>query len=269
VTRFDPVPPPPDGLRAALATARRRRLRVAGTTTGATAAGMLLAVVLLAPSATQTLVQEPAPERPATGTDVDRRPTTSPAPVPGQGGGPATADGRVGVPGGASAPPPSSAPRARRSTPPAVRYAAPALDRQENVVTVPDCRVSGDRAQPVDLCTGTAANPMEDGVIQLYAEVCSTRTERTTLHLPGRNDVDLSVRRAGEEVWRWSEWHPDGGSPHVLQLETGACVTWELRWTVVDRTGRPLPAGDYTLRTTFLAEELAGRDVASARFTVE
>ena len=268
MTRFAPVDPPPDGLRAAFAAARRRRLRAAGTTTGAAGAGLLLAVVLLAPSATQTLVQEPAPERPAGGSAASPRPDATVAVAPRPRGPALAEDGSIGVPGAEAAPPRRPTPRAPGEPRPRDGYAPAPLERQENVVTVPDCSVSGDRETPVGLCTGTAANPVEQGAVQLYAEVCSTRTASTTLHLPGRNDVDLSVTRDGEELWRWSEWHPDGGPPHVLTLETGTCITWTLRWTVVDRTGRPLPAGDYTLRTTFLAEELAGRDVASARFTV-
>ena len=45
---------------------------------------------------------------------------------------------------------------------------------------------------------------------------------------------------------------------YTLSLPTGQCTQWTIDWTGVDGSGRRLAPGDYTLTTSFLADELSG-----------
>lgn len=274
---FPYVAPPEDGLHRALADARSRRLRSAGLSSTAAAAALCTVAVLMGGAGTQSLVQQPAPEQPA----MSRV-------VPGGGDGAATTPNRArpetrtpgsrpGVPGATpgtaslAANPLGAAagPVSRTSTSTRPRYAAGPVERfDNNGVTAPDtsCNLTGDAQDTTALCTYAYVTGTP---YQLQAQVCSTRTGLTLLHYPGRNEVDLAVHDSkGKQVWRWSRWHPDSPSPHTLGLSAGSCTTWSFSWTGVDAAGHALPKGDYTLRATFLADELADRRISTGEFTI-
>lgn len=267
------VGPPEDGLRLALATARHRRLRAAGTTTSLTAAALSVAVLALGAPGSQTLLQQPAPQRPAVSTIVQGEDGVAPearTDGPGHLSNPAGAAAHAGDP----RPTPSPAPTAEGAVAQPVRpggqgsrYAAGPLTKQENYLGIPSCPVSTSTQSTMTLCPSTMVNDYGTS-LGLYADVCSTRTSPTTLHFPGRNEVDFAITRQGDTVWRWADWHPDGGAPHSRVLETGACTSWTFGWTLVDAQGKRLPKGTYTLRTTFLAEELGGPMVLGTSFTI-
>lgn len=265
------VAPPADGLRLAMASARRRRLRTASATTTTTAAALSVALLALGSPPTQTLIQQPAPERPAV-RGVVEEPAPAQTPYPQVLSAPGSA--RVVLASPAGAPPASPAERSfgvtggGQAQGDGPRYVAGPLKRDDNYLTVPRCTVPASTDEAMSLCTATSVYDSGDRRVELSAEVCSTRTTPTTLHFPGRNEVDFAVVRLGDEHWRWSAWHPDGGAPHTLVLETGACTSWTFLWTVVDAQGKPLPRGSYRLRTTFLADELAEQRVVTTSFDV-
>lgn len=281
---FAYVAPPVDGLRQALADARSRRLRTAGLSSATAGTALVAVLAMLGGTGTQSLVQQPAPEQPA---------VTQLVPVPAEDQG--TTQNRAGTVSGSTQRTTSSRTRpsvtqvlardttdriqprglagpGTRSTKP---YAAGAVVRNDNGVYLPQdpsCNVTGKAEDATTLCPaayvyGPSTPP--SAPYQLYGEVCSTRTGTTTLHYAARNEVDLTVvSKAGTVVWRWSQWHPDGGSPHTIGVVTGGCSSWTYDWTAVDSTGRALPKGDYSLRVTFLATELGGRPPSSHPFTI-
>lgn len=271
------VAPPADGLRQALADARGRRLRSAGLASTAAAGALLTVAVLTGGAGTQSLVQEPAPEQPAVNRIVPGGPEAPPREDPGISPAARGSAPRRGAAATAVLTPPLTAPGPSDGPGPVSRtsarspsgYAAGPVERfDNNGVTAPDtrCNLTGDAQDATALCTYAAVSGAPR---QLQAQVCSTRTGLTLLHYAGRNEVDLAVHDAkGVEVWRWSRWHPDRASPHTLGLSAGSCTTWSLDWAGVDATGRALPKGDYTLRATFLADELADRRTSTTEFTL-
>lgn len=266
---FAHVAPSADGLFAAMEVARRRRLRTAGTASSLTAATLSVVAVLWGSPGTQTLLQTPAPERPAVSTILEGpRPVPSPAPsgARSDGSGAHARFGGVAFAGASASEAPGTADEGTQVTDTVrgSRYAAGPLTRQEDTIGVPTCTFSSPEQAATRLCPYTAAQGTSP--VQLYAELCSPQPNRSVLHFTGRNDLDFAIYRGTTQVWRWSQWHPDGGAPHTLALDTGECIIWMLNWTGVDAHGAPLPAGRYTLRTTFLARELSGRNALNYEF---
>lgn len=272
---FTPISSPQDGLQLAFASARSRRLRTASTTTTLVATTLSVVALALGAPGSHTLLQEPVPERPAVVTDVEHPPAPSPRPnhlagsvslaqitsIAGHRPSTTAATTTSPQPAGQSAPVTRMGPR----------YEAGQINRQENglsSVPTPECTVTGRTEDATSLCPSAWVTNYAGAPVQLVADICSTRTSNTVLHYTGRNDVDFEILHKGKSVWRWSDWHRDGGSPHALAVATGSCVQWTFDWTKVDGTGAPLPAGDYMFRTTFLAAELGGRNVASYAFTL-
>lgn len=274
---FPYVAPPADGLHQAMADARGRRLRSAGLTSTAAAGALFTLAVLVGGSGTQSLVQQPAPEQPAVNQVVPGGRDAPSRAIPNDGTAARASAGRQGpatsvltAPSTAQVTPAGAGPVSRTSTRSQSGYAAGPVERfDNNGFTAPDtgCNLTGDAQDATALCTyAWVSGPP----YQLQGQVCSTRTGLTLLHYAGRNEVDLAVHDAkGVEVWRWSRWHPDTASPHTLGLSAGSCTTWSLDWTAVDATGRALPKGDYTLRATFLADELADRRTSTTEFTLD
>ena len=275
---FTYVAPPEDGLRQAMVHARARRLRTAGFSTSTLLAAFALLAAIAGGQGTQSLIEQPAPEQPAITTVV-------PGPVT-QDGGTSNSVGAttftttqsrsVAGSGGTTGTTPSGATggSAETSAPAQVKpYVAGPINTGSSVyVPSTECHVTGNPEDATTLCPSSYVYGQYQSptpyLFQLYADVCSTRAGITTLHFPGRNEVDLAVYSGTTEVWRWSRWHPDGGSAHSVSLATEDCTTWTFDWTGVDAHGMRLPKGDYTLRASFLATELTGRSTPSVTFTV-
>jgi hypothetical protein len=279
---FPYVAPPADGLRLAMADARGRRYRSAGLSSATVGTALVAVLALLGGTGTQSLVQQPAPEQPAVtqlvpGPDGDRtsrQNTVGAVTAPGVRHRAQTGQGSVtqvllhNTTGGEA----STSGSGQAAGKP---YAAGRLTRNDNGVYVPQdpsCNVTGKAEDATTLCPaayvyGPYSPPTAP--YQLNGQVCSTRTGTTTLHYAGRNEVDMTVvSKTGKVVWRWSQWHPDGGIAHTLGISTGACSSWTYDWTGVDASGQALPKGDYSLTVTFLAAELSGRNRSTYAFTI-
>ena len=285
MTDFPYVAPPEDGLRRAMADARGRRYRKAGLSTSTVAAVLAVAAAIAGGQGTQSLIQQPAPEQPAVtrlvpdGEGPEGTSETRPNQVGSVAGFAGTsaasrtttrgadAGTSAAAPGGSSSDPAKAAGTAARKP-----YSPGAIKRSESTVYLPSdpgCNVTGRTEDATALCPYASAGPGNAaGTYQFYGEVGSTRTSTTSLHFAGRNEVDFAVYKGAQEVWRWSSWHPDGGVPHTLIIAAGDYCTWSFEWTGVDFTGKRLPAGTYTMRVEFLADELAKRSTLDYDFAV-
>jgi hypothetical protein len=103
---------------------------------------------------------------------------------------------------------------------------------------------------------------------QLDAYLCSSSTDPYTLHYPHAHEVDLAVLSGTRVVWRWSDFHRDGGPAHTGRLDSGRCTHWWVPYSAVDAQGRTLPKGDYVVRATFLAREVS-EPVVDGAFTLD
>lgn len=273
------VAPPQDGLSRAFADARARRLRKASLSTTSVAAVLSSLALLAGGQGTQSLVQQPAPEQPAVARLLPDR--AAPSPATGQPNRAAgvqlfgtTQRGSVRAVGG----PGTAAQRATGDRPTTDRHTGArtngptywpgSISRADNqagfIPTDTACAVPSRPGEPPQLCTAAyVMSTSNTGPYELQAQVCSSRTGLTLLHYPGRNEVDLSVTRGTSELWRWSRWHPDDPAAHTIGVEANSCTTWTFSWTGVDAQGRRLPKGEYTLRATFLADELTQQRVAT------
>jgi hypothetical protein len=286
VNDFPYVAPPPDGLQRAFTDARGRRFRKAGLSTSTVAAGLAVLALVAGGQGTQSLVQQPSPQQPAVSQLVpdDGREQLPSVPRPNQGqnvqvfgthqqrstsasGG--QSDGSQ-LGGSASAPlrDQHAAPRSAGRP-----YVAGPMARQDNYGTYlpdPNCPLPRADTQTAELCSyayyGTQSGPAP---YRLQGEVCSTGRSLALLHFTGRNEVDMAVTTAkGKEVWRWSTWHPDRAYAHTISVDGGHCTEWVFDWTGVSSQGAKLPKGEYTLRVTFLAAELAQQRVRTTALTI-
>ncbi len=278
---FPYVAPPADGLRQAMAAARGRRVRTASLSSTAAATALFVAVAVLGGQSTQSLIQQPAPEQPAVTrlvpgptTAIDEATRNTVSAVTSNSAAPPTGNGGLlGVPPLVSGDHnPVEGPDAQEPSQVTGKpYAAGKISRSDGQVylpTDPRCNVTGKTEDATTLCPSTTAYASGTGSYNLYADVCSTRTDTSLLHFEGRNEVDFTIRRGTKQVWRWSRWHPEVEQPHTIAVDTGVCSQWSLLWTGVDASGQKLPKGDYTLQTTFLANELQGRSVLTYTFTI-
>lgn len=275
MSEFPYVGPPQHGLHEALSTARHRRLRKAGVSSGASALTLVLVAVLLGQTGRQTLVQQPTPEVPAitTITTIDNTPSGTAKPntvAPGQ-----FASGSTGTT--ASTPttglatlvlsPTGSTSRGAVRGPGAgvagPSYKAGRITRSESF-NIPTCAIPSSAAT---FCTSSQVTSTSAAHASLYADVCSADTNTRTLHYATANEVDFTIVKGNQEVWRWSRFHPPAGDAHILSVGTGMCTTWTFDWTRVDNLGNTVPAGDYTLRTTYACTEFA-RQVDTYDFTL-
>jgi hypothetical protein len=285
VNGFPHVAPPPDGLHRAFADARSRRLRSAGISTSTVAAGLAVLALVAGGQGTQSLVQQPSPEQPAVSRLVpDGKERLPSVPRPNQGQSvqvygthqQRTTQATGSSPRGAQQGPVASVPLRdrhagpRSASPP---YVAGPIARQDNYGTYfPDtsCPLPRADTQTAQLCAA-ARYGIQSGSspYQLQGEVCSAGTSLALLHFAGRNEVDMAITTSkGQEVWRWSTWHPDRAYAHTISVDGGSCTEWLFDWTGVSATGTKLPKGDYTLRVTFLAAELAQQRVRTTQLTI-
>jgi hypothetical protein len=271
---FVPVAPPADGLRLAFVAARRRRNRKAGATG---AAGLLAAVALLASTGgagDRTLLQEPLPPSSTHGMDllpgVDEQPAapqttsapaaTTPADVasaPRAGGTvavvPLTRSAQQGTttPSGAGV-------RASKAKP----VSGPMSRSTGFFYTGGDlmCPARKQQEQQRGLCTDVFATQTTSGTMSITAEVCNVGTNPEFLSYETARETDVSVQRAGLDVWRWSLGRSFAETPHNLAVSPQQCVRWTTAWSLVDAHGVKVKAGSYQLVADMDADQVAGPD---------
>jgi hypothetical protein len=270
---FVPVAPPADGLRLAFVAARRRRNRKAGA---AGTAGVLAAVALLASTGgggERTLLQqEPLP--PSSGVLTGNgEPSAAPthtsgpaanAPVDGalgqsSGGLVVAAGANVPADGHEAAPTTDRRMRTQRTAP----VSGP-MTRGSNILyTGSDltCPARKQQERQRGLCTDIyASSSSSTGTMSMTAEICNVGTATEVLNYATARELDLSVRRAGLEVWRWSVGRHFANSPHDLTVGAQECINWTTTWAQVDSRGMRVKAGSYDVVADFDADEVAGPD---------
>jgi hypothetical protein len=270
---FVPVAPPADGLRLAFVAARRRRQRKAGATG---AAGLLAAVAFLASTGgagDRTLLQEPLPPASTsglgvvTGTERSAAPTTSSAPS-------ATAEvGNAGAPSRATAPVDHAGRPGTRDTAggtsrggfraQGTRAVSGPMNRGSGYLyTGGDvtCPARKQQERQRGLCTDVYAGPSSANKMNITAEICNVGTATELLSFDTARELDLTVRHAGIEVWRWSLGRHFAQTPHNITVGTQQCITWTTTWEQVDSHGIRVKAGNYEIVAAFDATEVAGPD---------
>lgn len=269
---FAPVAPPADGLRLAFVAARRRRNLKAG----AVGAAGLLAVVAFLASAVgageRTLMQEPLPPSSTRGlgvltdTGMPSAPSTSPPTAVPSGEVTGRPRLQVQVPGTATV----DAKDDKTTTPSRARLSAP----NQQPVSGPMRRTSallytgGDVTCPARkqqerqraLCTDVYAGSDTDGNMSLTAEICNVGTATELLSYGTARELDLAVRRAGTQVWRWSLGRNFSATRHDLTVGAQECIVWTTTWRLVDSQGRRVQAGDYEVVADLDAEQVSTAD---------
>jgi hypothetical protein len=269
---FVPVAPPADGLRLAFVAARRRRNTKAGA---AGASGLLAAMLVLATaggSGDRTLLQEPLP--PAHGglgvvTGVAPAPAQTPALVRPAGDPRApvlVASDRRAEP--LAAAPARPAPLGQgngrgRVQAAGLRTGSGPMSRDYSYSTGGGDLICPARKQQQGergLCADLSAYQPSPGVTRVTAEICNYDTSAATLTYETARELDVTVRRGGKEVWRWSAGRSFEATPHALTLPVGECLMWSTDWTQSDHRGEPVAKGSYDVGVDFDAEQLPTAD---------
>jgi hypothetical protein len=273
---FVPVAPPADGLRLAFVTARRRRNTKAGATG---AAGLLAAVVLLASTGgagNRTLLQEPLPPASTTGLEL----------LPGGGlpsAAPSAPAAAVSVVDVGSAPGVGTGASGARLTPGTRQEPAGGPDQASRggfrtastkTVSGPMTRgysygyTNGDLICPArkqqegarGLCTDVTAYASSPGIQTITAEICNVGASTERLSYSTARELDITVRHAGLDIWRWSLGRHFDATAHELSLGVGECLAWSTNWSQVDAQGVPVKGGSYVVAAEFDADQVAGPD---------
>lgn len=271
---FVPVAPPADGLRLAFVAARRRRNRKAGA---AGAVGLLAAVALLASTGgtgNRTLMQEPVP--PASTSGLDVLPGADASAAPSTPTDVTTSDGAVlAAPGSGAGAPLASAPQSNGGGTAAASGSGTRVYAQSaKPVSGPMRRSTGllytgtDLVCPArkqqerqgGLCTDVFASQSGTNTMSITAEICNVGTATELLSFDTARELDLSIRKGSQEVWRWSLGRQFAATPHELTVGTQECMVWTTDWAQVDAHGVPVKAGDYSLVADLDADEVAGPD---------
>jgi hypothetical protein len=108
-----------------------------------------------------------------------------------------------------------------------------------------------------DVYAGTSSTPNH---MSIQAEICNVGTATELLSYATARELDLTVRRAGLEVWRWSLGRHFANTEHELTVGAQECITWTTDWARVDSHGVPVKAGSYEVVADFDADEVAGPD---------
>lgn len=269
LVEITPLAPAPDGLGEAFRAARRRRLRSLGAASSVGAGVLVVLVFLVGTGGQMTLVQEreplppaaPGPSHPVGGGSDDEQATEARA--SGQPGSQLTPQpGRSGGDRDVSA---GSAPAKAQRT----LLSAP-VTRNDTGVPVPDPRCAVDangNAHNATVCPSVMVRQADKG-FSLYADLCSTGAQPTTLHYTSTHEVDFVVYRGQRAVWRWSQTHTAGPWVHELSLEPGRCRGWANEWPGVDNQGEDLPRGGYRLVAEFAAAEASEHPTWETDFTI-
>jgi hypothetical protein len=275
---FVPVAPPADGLRLAFVAARRRRNRKAGTTG---AAGLLAAVALITSTggaADRTLLQqEPLPPSSTSGLGVltgTGEPTAAPTTTA-----PPAATSQVDVAAasrtGRQAEPSGGTARSGSGNDASTSSGRSVRTQGTKAVSGPMTRSSGylytggdvmcparkQQERQRGLCTDVfASGPSSAGTMTIQAEICNVGTATELLSYATARELDLTVRRSGLEVWRWSLGRHFEDTAHDLTVRAQECITWSTNWRQVDSHGVRVKAGSYSVVADFDADEVAGPD---------
>lgn len=259
------VPPPADGLAGAFREAAARRRRKAATTGGVGVLGAAVVFATLTGGTGQVLTQEeplpPAQER----TVVELLPVEpAPSPPAGTVSAPRTrANAPAPVTGTSAAP---SAPVARPA-PSRVVSVGPADPRyRPGPMTRTSSAVGLGCASVVGLCSSVYETPGDDP--RLSIDLCNTTADTERIDFARRDEVDITVTRAGSTLWRWSTGRPRVRDPHQVPLRAGDCLTWRTPYARVDQSGAALPAGTYTVTAVIDSAELGDDATATSTFTV-
>lgn len=288
MTEIRLVPPPHDGLAEAFRTAAARRRKKAATTGGAGLTAAALVFVALTGGSNQVLTQEPAP--PARGPQLVELVPVAPAPaadttseVVDDSTSQERADARrpasARSPRVAATPDPGSAVAARPrvvANPPAPaatpssRYRTSPVTRQDRQVDIPyenfGCVVESS-SRNGRLCSQVRLyNSGDTSILDLY--LCNSTTSDKRLTFPRKDDVDYTVLRGNEVMWRWSVDHPSMASPHDVVVYTGTCTVWSTKYPKVDQAGRALPKGAYALRGSIDSVDAGLAATAVGQFTI-
>jgi hypothetical protein len=273
---FVPVAPPADGLRLAFVAARRRRNTKAGAVG---TASLLAAVAVLASTGgtgDRTLLQEPLP--PASTSHLGGLTGNETAPAPTATAMPTTSDvvsdpavasgtgfaarttsvGRVQS-GGTSGEASRGGLRAAGAKPisaPMTRNSGSLYTGQGDLM----CPARKQQEQQRGLCTDISAYQPTTGRYSITAEICNLGAATETLSYATARELDLTVRRSGIEVWRWSLGRHFAATAHQLLIGGGTCVQWSTSWAQVDSHGVPVKAGSYSVVADFDADEVAAPD---------
>ncbi|MBK5307172.1 MAG: hypothetical protein JJD92_10835 [Frankiaceae bacterium] len=271
---FVPVAPSADGLRLAFVAARRRR----NTKAGASGAAGLLALMLVLASTggggDRTLLQEPLPPATTSGGSLGivggTEPSTAASPPPAAAANAAPVTGQRSLAAGgltpATGPVAPSDPSAGGSSSGRVQA------ESTGPITSPMTRnyswgyTNGDLVCPARkqqegarFCVAVQAFS-SGGTTTLSADICNVSTTAEVLSYETAREIDISLRQAGEDVWRWSAGRHFADTAHSVALPVGECLTWSTPWREVDAKGAPVPAGNYSVVAEFDAQQLPTAD---------
>jgi hypothetical protein len=270
---FVSVAPPADGLRLAFAAARRRRntkARAAG------AAGLLAVVVALTSiggDGNRTLLQQPLPPAsvgldgisgvvPPTAASRPARSDRAPASLPGlrQSTSQLSMVALLDRPAAPAGMDHSGSGRVHESRLPT--GSGPMSRNYEYRVGGADltCPARKQQGGPRGLCTNVSAQSSSAGQTRISAGICNVGTASESLTYETARELDLSVRRGGREIWRWSTGRRFATTPHDLALPVGQCLSWTTTWAQVDGHGTPVGKGSYELAVDFDAAEVPAPD---------
>jgi hypothetical protein len=111
------------------------------------------------------------------------------------------------------------------------------------------------------LCTDLSAmNNSSRKTMTINAQICNVGTATEVLSYATARELDVTVRRAGLDVWRWSLGRQFEEKPHDVAVRAQECIIWTTEWALVDSHGVRVKAGSYEVVADFDAAEVAGPD---------
>ena len=273
---FVPVAPPADGLRLAFVAARRRRNTKAGA---AGTAGLLAAVALFASTGgagDRALMQEPLPPSSTTGLGIVEGagdPTAAPdsdaattaqtetAPLTAAGTG-TTTSRRVAGSTRTESVGDTSGSSGKGVRSPGTKAVSGPMSRSTTIFYTGDlmCPARKQQERQRGLCTEVYATSSSNNTMSITAQICNVGTVTEMLSFATARELDVAVRHAGLDVWRWSTGRHFAATPHEIMVGTQECVMWTTDWALVDSHGVKVPAGNYEVVAEFDADEVAGAD---------
>jgi hypothetical protein len=122
------------------------------------------------------------------------------------------------------------------------------------------CPARKQQQGPRGLCTNVTAYTSSNGQTRISADICNVGTASESLTYDTARELDLSVRRGGHEIWRWSTGRRFATTPHDLALPVGECLSWTTTWAQVDGHGAAVGKGSYEVAVDFDAAEVPATD---------
>lgn len=261
--------PPPGGYDDALTRSRRRQHRrrvVTGIGSAGATFGLVAVALLWGQGAMITLKQDDQPAAPPANTTATPAVTSNPGqPTP-------TATGQA-APRDGSAPAEASSPAGHEPSVPAPDSATSPTEVGTTPISTALVRGGRDYRSTTP-CADSSGRPASGWCIQFagpFAGRAGTVTtfDLTLCRLPGFPTANASFPSSSEaafslkttereprDIWSYASQHPGRPNRHSLTVQSGRCLTWELRWSNRDDSGRPVPAGTYTLAVDVTADNL-------------